>query len=122
MSIPRNEVKIETFRSKGKGGQNVNKVETAVRVIHLPTGIVATCQDERSQEQNKQRALATLEERVNKHRASIKRQQIERLRDSLYRGRVRTYNFVTQDVVDYRTKKRTSRLQDVLDGNLDLVR
>lgn len=117
-----NDVIVETFRSKGKGGQNVNKVETAVRVTHRPTGLVATCQDERSQIQNKQRALETLAQRLANHNALLRREKLDKLRSKLYTGRVRTYDFTSRMVIDHRTKRKTSRIEDVLDGNLDLIR
>ena len=120
--IPKNELKIDIFRSSGKGGQNVNKVETAVRITHLPTGIVVTCQDERSQAQNLARAMSVLEERLNQHKAALLRAKLDKFRKSLYTGRVRTYDFTKNVVIDYRTKKKTSRLKDVLEGDLDLVR
>lgn len=117
-----NDVIIQTYRSTGKGGQNVNKVESAVRAIHRPTGLVATCQDERSQQQNKQRAIDTLRQRVADYHQSLRRAALDKFRAGMYDGRVRTYDFTSNVVVDYRTKKKTSRLQEVLDGNLDLIR
>jgi peptide chain release factor 1 len=120
--IPKNELKVDTFRSSGKGGQNVNKVSSAVRLTHLPTGIVATCQDERSQAQNYARAMSVLEMRLKQYRASLLRTKLDKFRATLYTGRVRTYDFTRNVVTDYRTKKQTSRLKDVLEGDLDLVR
>lgn len=116
------DLKIETFRSKGNGGQNVNKVESAVRITHIPTGLVATSQDERSQAQNKKKALAALEERIEAAESAKKAQEINEFRqDQLNNGRIRTYNFITDTVIDHRSGKR-ARLKDVLSGRLDLVR
>lgn len=116
------DLKIETFRATGNGGQNINKVESAVRITHLPTGLSATSQDERSQGQNKKKALETLEQRVNERTAQLHKAKLDMFRSTMYAGRVRTYNFTDDTVTDYRTKKRVKGVKKILDGDLDLIR
>ena len=99
----------------------MNKVETAVRITHIPSGITVTCQDERSQKQNKRRALTILEDRVILFEEEQKRQDKKELRDSLFKGRVRTYDFTRGIVYDHLTGKRAD-LDKIMDGNLELLR
>ena len=125
-SIPPEEIKIDTFRSSGAGGQKVNKTESAIRVTHVPTGLVVECQDERSQYQNKDRALSILRARL------YERAQAERTgaRDAARRSQVgtgqrsekiRTYFFLRDQVVDQRLEgdTRSFRLGPVLNGELE---
>lgn len=122
MNLRKDDLRFEYFRSTGNGGQNVNRRETAVRVTHIPTGLVATSQDERSQGQNKKKALAVLQERLDKHEEEAYNRRINDLRRAQVEGmRIRTYNFQTDTVVDHRSGKR-ARLKDVLNGALELVR
>ena len=117
MNLDKKDVKVDRFRATGNGGQNVNTRETAIRLTHLPTGIVATSQDQRTQAQNHNLAWKVLTERVQRHYAGLRKEERDELRNELFSGRVRTYNFKTNTVKDHRTGKMY-RLADILDGNL----
>ena len=117
------DIEMEFTRSGGAGGQNVNKVESKIRVTHLPTGLQTTCQDERDQSKNLAKALAELERRLLvKERVEKARALNEERNRQQGSGRVRTYNLARNEVVDHRTGKRTTDVAGVLDGKLELVR
>lgn len=124
IKIPETEIEVETFKSAGAGGQNVQKNETAIRIRHLPSSIVVQCQDERSQLQNKQRALSILRARL--YEIALSEQQAERDADRRAQvgtgersEKIRTYNYPQSRVTDHRVGFTTHDLPAVLDGDLD---
>jgi peptide chain release factor 1 len=118
------DLRIDTFRASGAGGQHVNKTESAVRITHLPSGIVVECQDERSQHKNRSRAMALLKARLEAAREE--RQQTEQARSRRLQvgsgdrsERIRTYNFPQSRVTDHRINLTLYKLGDIIDGKLD---
>jgi len=126
VDIDPKDLKIDVFRASGPGGQNVNKLETAVRITHLPTGIVVQCQDERSQLKNKIKAMKILRARLLEKKQQEQEQEIaEQRRLQVGTGdrseRIRTYNFPQGRVTDHRIGLTLYRLEEILEGDLDEI-
>jgi len=124
LQIDAADLRIDTYRSGGAGGQHVNKTESAVRITHLPTGIVVTCQDEKSQHKNRDKAMRVLRARLMERLASEAHEEMAMARRSQVgtgdrSERVRTYNFPQGRVTDHRIGFTTHRLPEILDGDLD---
>lgn len=120
------ELRIDTYRASGAGGQHVNKTDSAVRVTHLPTGIVVECQDERSQHKNRSRAMALLRARLlaaERERATAETARTRRLQVGTgdRSERIRTYNFPQARLTDHRIELTLYRLDQIVDGDLDDV-
>ena len=120
------DLKIDVYRAGGKGGQHVNKTESAVRITHLPSGFVVTCQDERSQMKNKASAMRVLRarlfdfQRAKEHNAQAKVRK-EQVGTGDRSGKIRTYNYPDQRVTDHRIGLTLHSLDDILDGSLDPI-
>jgi len=126
VDVDPDDLQIETFRSSGPGGQHVNKTESAVRITHLPTGVVVSCQDEKSQHKNRQKAMRVLRARLLRMAAEQQQEEMDALRRSQVGSgdrseRVRTYNFPQMRVTDHRIGLTVHNLTEVLDGDLDEI-
>lgn len=126
VQIDESDLRIDVFRSSGKGGQGVNTTDSAVRITHLPTGIVVTCQNERSQLQNKTRALQVLAARLQamaeeQALADASADRASQIRTVDRSERIRTYNFPENRITDHRIGYKSHNLDQVLDGDLDAL-
>lgn len=120
------DLKIETCRASGAGGQHVNVTDSAVRIVHIPSGIVVTCQDERSQLKNKEKALRVLKGRLadqqrREREESMASKRAEQVGTGDRSGRIRTYNFSQNRVTDHRINLTKYNLSEVMDGRLDEI-
>ncbi|APT75376.1 peptide chain release factor 1 [Marinitoga sp. 1135] len=126
VKIEDKDLRIDTYRAGGAGGQHVNKTESAVRIVHLPTGIVVTCQNERSQHQNKEAAMSILraklyEEALRKQHEELTSQRRSQIGTGERSEKIRTYNFPQNRVTDHRIGYTSYRLGFILDGDLDEI-
>ena len=126
LEIDPKDLRIDTFRSSGAGGQHINKTSSAIRVTHLPTGMVVECQDQRSQRENKEQALKVLRSRLLQQKQDAYDEAYNAQRQSQVRSgdrseKIRTYNFPQDRVTDHRIGLTLRNLQGVLDGDLDRV-
>jgi peptide chain release factor 1 len=126
VDIKPEEVKVDVYRSSGPGGQSVNTTDSAVRVTHLPTGLVVTCQDEKSQLKNKQKALAVLRARLldlknSEQQKKISEDRKEQVGSGDRSERIRTYNFPQGRMTDHRVGLTLYRLDEILDGDLEEI-
>lgn len=126
LEIDPNDLKIDTFRSSGAGGQHINKTSSAIRITHIPTGTVVECQDERSQYKNKDKALKVLKSRLLKEKQNKQASEIAADRKSQVgtgdrSERIRTYNYPQGRITDHRIGLTLYKLEDIINGNLDEV-
>jgi peptide chain release factor 1 len=118
------ELRIDTFRASGAGGQHINKTDSAVRITHLPTGIVVECQDDRSQHRNKEQAMKVLVSRIMDGRQREQHQHEAQTRKSLIGSgdrsdRIRTYNFPQGRITDHRINLTLYKIDAMMDGDID---
>ncbi|MCF7888472.1 MAG: peptide chain release factor 1 [Candidatus Omnitrophica bacterium] len=126
LKISPDDLKIDTYRSSGAGGQHVNVTDSAVRMTHLPTGVVVSCQDERSQIKNRAKALRVLKAKIMEKKIEEEASKVSKLRKTQVGGgqrseKIRTYNFGERRVTDHRINFTIYKLDQILEGNLDEV-
>jgi len=118
------DLRTDTFRASGAGGQHVNKTDSAIRITHIPTGIVVECQDERSQHKNRARAMSLLKAKmISQEREKQRKEQAENRRSLVGTGdrseRIRTYNFPQGRITDHRINLTLYKLTTILEGDLE---
>ena len=126
VNIDPNDLKIDTFRSSGAGGQHINKTESAIRITHLPTGLVVECQDERSQYKNKDKAMKVLRSRLleaerERQHSDVAKQRQSQVGTGDRSERIRTYNYPQGRVTDHRIGLTLYKIEEILNGNIDEI-
>jgi len=126
IEINKADIRVDTFRASGAGGQHVNKTDSAIRITHIPTGLVVECQDERSQHKNRSRAMSLLHARLNDQAQQAAAQEVSDTRRQLVgtgdrSERIRTYNYPQGRVTDHRINLTLYKLGEIMEGHLDAV-
>lgn len=126
IEINKADLKVDTFRASGAGGQHVNKTDSAIRITHIPTGVVVECQDQRSQHKNRAQAMSVLQARLQQAEDEKRRSEEESSRRNLVASgdrseRIRTYNFPQGRMSDHRINLTLYRLGEIMEGNLQLI-
>jgi len=126
VEIDPNDLRIDTFRASGAGGQHVNRTDSAIRITHIPTGMVVTCQDERSQHKNRDKAMTILRSRLyeiaqQQQEGDIAQERKSQVGTGDRSERIRTYNFPQGRITDHRIGLTLYKLENVLDGEIDEI-
>ena len=126
INIDKSEIRVDTFRASGAGGQHVNKTDSAVRLTHIPSGIVVECQDGRSQHKNKEKAMSLLQSKLNEAALEEQSKELDSQRKIMVGSgdrseKIRTYNFPQSRVTDHRIEFSVHNLEEFLDGDMETM-